>query len=145
MTHSNMMRSGLFFGAALLLAPFAAQAEMLKFHATMDGKTEVPAKDTSGMGSVDATLDTATRQLDYSATWSGLTGAATMAHFHGPAAPGANAGVVVPWGMNPASPFKGSATLTDAQIADLEAGKWYANVHTAKNPGGEIRGQLMKQ
>ena len=42
-----------------------------------------------------------------------------------------------------ASPLSGTATLTDAQIADLNAGKWYVNVHTAANKGGEIRGQLM--
>ncbi|MGN6102228.1 MAG: CHRD domain-containing protein [Devosia sp.] len=38
--------------------------------------------------------------------------------------------------------MKGHATLTAAQVADLEAGKWYFNVHTAKNPNGEIRGQV---
>jgi hypothetical protein len=43
-----------------------------------------------------------------------------------------------------ASPIKGSATLTDAQIAQLEAGKWYVNIHTDANKGGEIRGQLVR-
>ena len=43
-----------------------------------------------------------------------------------------------------ASPLKGEATLTDAQAADLAAGKWYFNIHTAANKGGEIRGQVMK-
>jgi hypothetical protein len=43
---------------------------------------------------------------------------------------------------NPANPIKGKAVLTDAQIADLKAGKWYFNVHTAAHPGGEIRGQV---
>jgi len=37
----------------------------------------------------------------------------------------------------------GTAVLTDAQIADLTAGKWYANIHTQANPGGEIRGQVV--
>jgi hypothetical protein len=40
--------------------------------------------------------------------------------------------------------MNGSATLTDAQAADLMAGKWYVNVHTAENKGGEIRGQVLK-
>ncbi len=71
-----------------------------------------------------------------------MTGPVTAGHFHGPAAAGANAGVVVPFAGSLASPITGSATLTDAQIADLKAGKWYVNLHTAANPGGEIRGQV---
>ena len=43
-----------------------------------------------------------------------------------------------------ASPFEGSATLTEAQATDLLAGKWYVNVHTEANKGGEIRGQVTK-
>jgi hypothetical protein len=42
------------------------------------------------------------------------------------------------------SPFEGDATLTDAQASDLMAGKWYFNIHTAANKGGEIRGQVTK-
>ena len=47
-------------------------------------------------------------------------------------------------GNNPTSPATGSATLTDAQAADLMAGRWYVNIHTAANRGGEIRGQVEK-
>ncbi len=140
------MHRSIWLAAGLLaLSVVGAQAETLKFHTAMTDAAEVPPKAGTGSGTVDATLDTATKKLDYTATWQGLTGPATMAHFHGPAAPGVNAGVVVPWGKDVTSPFKGSATLSDAQIADLEAGKWYANVHTAANPDGEIRGQMMPQ
>ena len=97
-----------------------------------------------GSGHLTATLDTQTRELAYTLTWSGLTGPATMAHFHGPAPAGANAGVALPLGNDPASPIKGQATLTDEQVQALESGQWYANVHTAKNKGGEIRGQVIK-
>lgn len=109
---------------------------------TLSGAQEVPAATTSGTGSVTATFDKSTSKLSYEVTYSGLTGPATAGHFHGPAAAGQNAGVVVPF-ASAASPIKGETTLTAAQAADLLAGRWYANIHTARYPGGEIRGQLM--
>ena len=122
----------------------AASAAMIDFRTTMSGKNEVPPTTSTGTGDVLATLDTGSKKLTYTMTYEGLTGPATAAHFHGPAAAGANAGVVVPIGNNPPSPSTGSVTLTDDQIKDLEAGKWYANVHTEANKGGEIRGQMTR-
>ena len=138
-----MYRSLLLLGLACFVSG-GAMAETVMFTGTMNGATEVPAKTTDGKGTANATLDTATKMLTYDVEYSGLTGPATAAHFHGPAEPGANAPVVVPF-PTPASPIKGTATLTDAQMADLMAGKWYANVHTAANPGGEIRGQMVRK
>jgi hypothetical protein len=138
------------FRTSILAAVFtvgclsAASAAMIDFQATMSGKSEVPANASAGSGDVLATLDTSSKKLTYTMTYMGLSGPATAAHFHGPAAPGANAGVAVPIGSNPPSPVTNTVALTDAQIKDLEAGKWYANVHTAANPGGEIRGQMMR-
>ena len=132
------------FAVALLAAgllSFAAQAQT--FMAQLDGASEVPPKQTQGMGELKATLDPATKVLSYTLTYRDLSGPAVAAHFHGPAAPGANAGVQVPI-KPPASPAKGTARLTDAQIAELMDGKWYVNVHTKANPGGEIRGQVMR-
>jgi hypothetical protein len=139
--------SRLLFPAAALFAfclagPAFAATE--QFHADLDTATEVPPKTGPGKGQAQVTLDTATKQLSYAVTYDGLSGPATAAHFHGPADKGANAGVVVPFPAPVASPYHGTATLTDAQIADLEAGKWYVNVHTAANPGGEIRGQVVR-
>ena len=135
--------TGLGIVALLALAP-AAFAETQSYKADLKSSTEVPPNDSKGSGALTATYDTTSKKLTYSATYSGLTGDATAAHFHGPAAAGANAGVVVPVSGAMASPMKGEATLTDAQAADLQAGKWYFNIHTAANKGGEIRGQVMK-
>ncbi len=139
-----MKRPALLVAALATLLSTAAHAEMVKYHAVMNGATEVPAKTTDGKGTVDATLDTATKVLTYDVTYSGLTGPATAGHLHGPADPGANAGVLVPFAAPLASPIHGTATLTDAQVTDLTSGKVYANIHTAANPGGEIRGQMVK-
>jgi hypothetical protein len=133
-------------GAAAVAAPgmsSAAWAEMMQFHAMMSGSAEVPPANTKGTGEAMATLDTGTKVLTYTVNYNGLTGAATMGHIHGPAAAGANAGVAIPF-KSVANPITGTATLTDAQMADLLAGRMYANVHTGANPGGEIRGQLTR-
>ena len=122
----------------------AAFADTVSYKAELQGSQVVPPVPGAGTGSVELTYDTATKSLAWKVTFSGLTGPATAAHFHGPAEPGKNAGVAVPI-PGTASPMEGSATLTDAQAADLTGGKWYVNVHTAANKGGEIRGQVIKK
>jgi hypothetical protein len=121
-----------------------ARAEMMTMKATLNATSEVPPNDSKGTGTGEFTYDTSTKALTYTVTYSGLTGAATAGHIHGPAAPGANAGVMVPFQNAGTSPIKGTATLTDAQAADLMAGRTYVNVHTAAHGGGEIRGQITK-
>lgn len=133
-------------GAAIaLLLAFAAPsyAETVQFKATLNGASEVPPNQSAGTGTVTATFDTATKQLSWKGNYSGLSGPATAAHFHAPAEAGKNAGVAIPITPN-TSPFTGSATLTDSQASDLMAGRWYVNIHTAANPSGEVRGQLVK-
>ena len=131
--------------AGVLLTGLPAFAEMTAYKADLKGAMEVPANDSKGTGAVDAMYDTASHKLNWIVTYSTLTGPATAAHFHGPAAPGSNAPPVVPLAGNMASPLKGEATLTDAQATDLAAGKWYFNVHTAAHKDGELRGQVMKK
>ena len=128
--------------ALLITAP--ASAETVNLKASLTASESVPANNSKGTGSLQATYDTANKQLTYTVNYSGLTGNATAAHFHGPADPGKTAGVVVPVQGNVASPIKGTATLTDSQAADLLAGKWYFNIHTEANKPGEIRGQVTK-
>jgi len=129
-------------GALIMLAG-PALAETIAIKVPLSGASEVPATTSKGSGSADVTFDTASKKLSWKLTYSDLTGPATMAHFHGPATASQNASPVVPI-PNIASGVEGSATLTDAQAADLMAGKYYVNVHTAANPAGEIRGQVIK-
>jgi len=141
MLNTKTTLATLALGAAVA---FAGPAFADKMKATLDGAAEVPPVTTAGKGTADVDFDPATKKLSWKLTYSGLSGPATAAHFHGPAEAGKNAGVAVAIPNAAASPAEGSATLTDAQAADLVAGKYYVNVHTAANPGGEIRGQVTK-
>ena len=118
-------------------------ANMVALSTQLRSANQVPPVATSGGGSVDAAFNKNTMQLRWKVSYSGLTGSATAGHFHGPAPVGANAGVVLGWANPITSGMEGSATLTAVQAADLMAGRWYANIHTAANPGGELRGQMM--
>ena len=134
-------------GAVLLTSSTLSRAAPMKFKADMNAASEVPAVQSAGKGTVTATYDPATKVLTWEGSFSGLTGPATAAHFHGPAEVGKNAAPAV-WisekGQGLSSPYKGTATLTDAQADDLQKGLWYANVHTDANKAGEIRGQMVK-
>jgi hypothetical protein len=132
-------------GIAAFLASAPAWAATETYTADLKGAAEVPAVDSKGAGMLNASYDTASKKLTYTVTYKDLSGPATMAHFHGPADAKANAPVVVPVKDITPGTLKGEATLTDAQAADLQAGKWYFNIHTEKNKPGEIRGQVMKK
>jgi hypothetical protein len=112
------------------------------YEAHLSGANSVPRNNSNGEGDAKITLDTATRTVSWKITYKGLSGPASMAHFHGPAAPGTNAGVAVPIPVQP-NGMEGSAVLTPQQMEDLQAGRYYINIHTQQFPGGEIRGQVM--
>ena len=131
--------------SALALVSIAAQAATINLKADLKASSEVPPKDSSGTGTVTATLDTDTNEFKYHVEFGGLTGPVVAAHFHGPAIEGANAKPQIPIKTSPiVSPIEGKATLTPEQAKDLVDGKWYFNLHTSANPGGEVRGQLVK-
>jgi hypothetical protein len=112
--------------------------------ASLDGSQEVPPIDTEGTGSATMTFDSSSNELSWSIEFSGLSGPANAAHFHGPAAAGTNAGIQVSIGdvSGLTSPMDGSAVLTQEQASSLLDGQMYINIHTALNTGGEIRGQV---
>jgi CHRD domain len=139
-----MRKTATVIGFLAAAAAFSwASAATVNYKANLAGNAEVPPVQSPGKGSAQVNVDTATKQATYRVEFTGLTGPAAAAHIHCGAAAGANAGVSVPLGgANPTSPITGTATMTDPQLADLQAGKCYVNVHTAQNKGGEIRGQL---
>ena len=74
-------------------------------------------------------------------TFSGLTGRAIAAHIHR-GQRGRPGPVIVPLCAPCRSGVRGRATVDASVLGALEAGRTYVNVHTRRNPAGEIRGQL---
>ena len=114
-----------------------------RFDASLAGTNEVPPVVTSGSGSGSITINPTDRSVSVKITVTGMT--ATAAHIH-EGARGTNGPVIVPLTMTQdANTFVSApdAKLTEAQYASYTAGNLYLNVHSAKNPGGEIRAQLI--
>jgi CHRD domain len=133
----------LFAGAALaaLIGAGRADAETMSFKA--DLKPPPGISPTTGEGSLTATYDTESRKLSWKGKVSGLSGNPTVAHFHGPADPGQNAGVLVPAAGVKMGEFEGSTTLSNDQAKVVTGEKTFFMVHTTANPGGEVRGQVI--
>jgi uncharacterized protein (TIGR03118 family) len=117
------------------------------FVATLNGAQETPPNATTGRGTGIVILDPSQTSAKVSLFFAGLTGPATASHIHGPAAPGVAAPVLFPFPTTPAATSGSvnnvSITLTPTQLQQLKDGLFYFNVHTAANPGGEIRGQIL--
>ena len=138
---TKIVFASLAFAASVALA---GPAFADKYKASLDAKAEVPPNASTATGTADIDYDPASKKLSWKVTYSGLSGPATAAHFHGPAEVGKNGGVAVAIPNAGTSPVEGSATLNDTQAADFTSGKYYVNIHTQANPGGEIRGQVTK-
>lgn len=140
-----MGRNALILAASLLAAScaMAQTGGMVSLGGKLSGANQVPAVSSDGSGTAELTLNKESNLLKWKVTYSGLSGPARAAHFHGPASTAQSVGVVLGFTGSVESPIQGEATLTPAQAADILAGKWYVNVHTAKNPGGEIRAQIV--
>jgi hypothetical protein len=107
---------------------------------TLSGANEVPPVTTSASGTGTVTIG-ADRSVKATITVTGMT--ATASHIH-EAAAGANGPVIVPFTKTGDNAFAApdGAKLTEAQYASYKAGNLYVNVHSAANPGGEVRAQL---
>lgn len=140
----NMLLALLAVLGSLVAASLATAQTTFKLNAALNigqETTRVKGAKAGAAGRFTATLNGTT--LTWKLTFKNLSGAATAAHVH--TAPKRVAGpVTVPLCGPCTSPVSGTAVLTAAQVSDLLAGKQYVNVHTAKNPGGEIRGQITK-
>ncbi|NND68512.1 MAG: CHRD domain-containing protein [Halioglobus sp.] len=137
--------------SALFALLFFAQSSLavpILFEATIDGAQANAGAGTgsAGTGSAVMTFEDSTNVFSWDIQWENLTGPALAGHFHGPAAPDANAGIEVDFGgiSGLASPSIGNTVIDATQAADLLAGLWYINIHTGQFLGGEIRGQVVR-
>ena len=147
MKQSLSKRAFIMFGGLALAGTLSlAQAAPVAFEVPLTGAQQVPPVQTAGSGSAKLTYDPDTRVVTWDIGFSNLSSTATMAHFHGPAVAGKNAGVKV-WnsekGVEMKSPVNGQATLSPDDAKMFEAGDMYINVHSKDHPSGEIRGQVM--
>ena len=131
--------------AVFLLSSFGAQAATITvFNSLIDGAQADAGAGTgsAGTGAATMTLDHDTLEFSWFVAWQDLEAPVTVAHFHGPAMPGQNAGVEVDIDAG-SNPSIGSAILTIDQADDLLAGLWYINIHSEAFMAGEIRGQVL--
>ena len=113
--------------------------------AELTGGNEVPPLDVPGTGNAYIFYDAQTNRIEWTVTYTDLTGELTGAHIHGPAGADENADVLIDLrgGEESEGVLEGEAEITQEQADQLIEGLWYVNLHTEANPGGEIRGQLM--
>lgn len=117
------------------------------FVARLSGSQEVPTNASTASGVAYVLVDPSLNSITASVFFTGLSGNATGAHIHGPAAPGTNAAIVFDFGAPPSATSGGinnrGFTVTPTQLQTFKDGQFYMNVHSTAFPGGEIRGQLL--
>jgi len=115
-----------------------------EFTAVLSGANERPSNSSAGHAEMTAVYRPTTRVLEWRLFFGGLSGPVTWAYFHGPDGVGNDDAAIAPINaISDGNPRRGGATLTDAQAADLLAGKWSVNIKTEQFPGGEIRGPMV--
>jgi hypothetical protein len=134
--HTSAFPGGEIRGQILPSSPYIA---------TISAKQEVPRNASLGVGRAAVSLNAAQTQALVTVQWSGTTGPLTVGHVHSGFF-GANGPVVCD--LSPPTVAAGSVVdflcaFSAAQISALKRGGFYINLHTAANPGGEIRGQIL--
>ncbi len=123
---------------------------MKRVTVTLSGAQEVPAVTSSGTGSAKLVFDPVLKTINYNMTWTLGSASATTTnmHFHGAedGSPTKSSGVIIGiTGFTTANTGTISGTtrvLTDVEVAQLLAGKWYLNIHSSTVPAGELRGNI---
>lgn len=148
-----------------------SEAQELKLDAQLIGFQEVPALLSTGEGVLSATVDPSRTSITFTLTYSGLLADATQSHIHF-GQRGVNGGIMIFFCTNLTPPVgvptpqncplrEGTVTGTvtaadvvgpaaqgvapqnlDNVISAIQSGQIYANVHSTRWPGGEIRGQV---
>lgn len=154
MTFPTRICTALLALAAAGTLALPAAAEEMKFMAELTGAAQVPPVETAATGMADVTVDTTAMTISWMVTYEGLSDDPVAGHFHGPATPEETAPPVIDLTVDmeegdaveevSADIMEGSSALTAEQMADLEAGLLYINIHTEQNPDGEIRGQVVE-
>lgn len=110
------------------------------------GSQMVPAVGGTGTGSMTGTYNPNTRALNYTNSWTGLSGAPTGGGFYNGASGVNGTAVGTPWTYDGSTTetgtYTGTMTLTEAQEQQLLNGNWYYGYNTAANVNGEVRGQI---
>jgi hypothetical protein len=146
---SRGMVLGLLAGSALLISSCDKGDDVDEVKYSLSGNAtgsqEVPAVTTSATATLSGKYNATTNLLEYDINYTGLSGNATVAHFHGPALAGVSANPVIDLTIvtnGISGKIKGSTTIHDSLEAHLLSGKLYYNIHTVARPNGEIRGQV---
>jgi uncharacterized protein (TIGR03118 family) len=128
--------------AVLRVAPQTSKT-VLPFTVLLNGASQVPEVNTPGTGIGSLSLEGS--NLTWNISFSGLSAPATMAHIHAAATATNTAGVALPFTVAPVTSgtISGTAGISTDLVADILNGMAYVNIHTANNPSGEIRGQIV--
>ena len=147
-------------GLFVLLISAQAQAQTLNFTAALSGGNEIPGVVTGSVGTGTVSVNLATQVVTYRIDVYNMPVGTTASHFHVGAAGVAGPVVVnftVPANISNDFAITGTASATDLTvraanginswedfIQALLLGNVYMNVHSTANPGGEIRGQVVR-